>query len=419
MDKYNLIIIILIIILILLFLWINIFQNKPTTEGFTVIKHDDNTNSFGNLLVNVSGDNSLKLNKQYKLTGIYTTGTPTGNTGNYTFNVNNGLISYNADTNLETNKYYDISSLNIKAKSFELTPNTGTTINENKIYGLGTDNTMTKSNYDNLEKINTLSMTISNSNTTNPTYGLIKFNNDYEHLVYYIKFPVSTGSSDIEVQYKNQFTNTDSGFDILESGITDLDNKYHKSSTKIYFDKPILASQIKLVNYKNDNTKTDTTFNTNNVIVYGKIATNSDINSFKLKTTIDEEDNLDININGQKCPPMKDIINRQKQINDLCNSITEKDKIRNQQTNYEKTKKYISKLKAQEAQIQALRAKLDTLMMDTKNTSASFQEKVSNLQGLINDVNINNPFNKVDINYKYTPEFNSNVTTTTTTNSST
>ena len=68
MDKYNLIIIILIIILILLFLWINIFQNKPTTEGFTVTKYNNEDEAFGNLLVNVSDIKSLPLlfNKQYK-----------------------------------------------------------------------------------------------------------------------------------------------------------------------------------------------------------------------------------------------------------------------------------------------------------------------------------------------------------------
>ena len=81
---------------------------------------NDNTNSFGNLLRRMFFNPSA-LNKQYKLTGIYTSNS---NGNNYTCILNKNV--YNADTNLEINNYYDISSLNIKAKSFELTPDSKT-----------------------------------------------------------------------------------------------------------------------------------------------------------------------------------------------------------------------------------------------------------------------------------------------------
>lgn len=396
MDKYNLIIIILIIILALLFLWINIFQNKSTTEGFTVSEYNDDTNAFGNLLISTTdiSSSSLPFKKQYKLTGIYITGT-----GSYSFKVNNGLISYNDSTELKIGKYYDISSLNIKSKSFDITQGPEALIEGIKIYGLNDNNTMTKSNYDAIGPIS--GFTIDSEDTT-----LIKFNNDYEHIINYMEFPASTTSLvNIGVEYKNQFTKTTSGFDKLSSGITDLENKYNGGSTKIYFTKPILASQIKLTGHSGLTSDSE-------VKIYGKMADEGDVKTFQLQSNIDNEESKDVVLDGQKCPPMKDIINRQKQINELCNSISEKDKIRNQQTNYEKTKKYIGKLKQQEAQIQALRTKLDTLMKDNENTSLSFQEKVASLQDMINAVNTDNPFNKVDINYTDTPVITSNPTTT-------
>lgn len=396
MDKYNLIIIILIIILALLFLWINIFQNKSTTEGFTVSEYNDDTNAFGNLLISTTdiSSSALPFKKQYKLTGIYITGT-----GSYSFKVNNGLISYNDSTELKIGKYYDISSLNIKSKSFDITQGPEALIEEIKIYGLNDNNTMTKSNYDAIGPIS--GFTIDSEDTT-----LIKFNNDYEHIINYMEFPASTTSLvNIGVEYKNQFTKTTSGFDKLSSGITDLENKYNGGSTKIYFTKPILASQIKLTGHSGLTSDSE-------VKIYGKMADEGDVKTFQLQSNIDNEESKDVVLDGQKCPPMKDIINRQKQINELCNSISEKDKIRNQQTNYEKTKKYIGKLKQQEAQIQALRTKLDTLMKDNENTSLSFQEKVASLQDMINAVNTDNPFNKVDINYTNNPVITSNPTTT-------
>lgn len=396
MDKYNLIIIILIIILALLFLWINIFQNKSTTEGFTVSEYNDDTNAFGNLLISTTdiSSSSLPFKKQYKLTGIYITGT-----GSYSFKVNNGLISYNDSTELKIGKYYDISSLNIKSKSFDITQGPEALIEGIKIYGLNDNNTMTKSNYDAIGPIS--GFTIDSEDTT-----LIKFNNDYEHIINYMEFPASTTSLvNIGVEYKNQFTKTTSGFDKLSSGITDLENKYNGGSTKIYFTKPILASQIKLTGHSGLTSDSE-------VKIYGKMADEGDVKTFQLQSNIDNEESKDVVLDGQKCPPMKDIINRQKQINELCNSISEKDKIRNQQTNYEKTKKYIGKLKQQEAQIQALRTKLDTLMKDNENTSLSFQEKVASLQDMINAVNTDNPFNKVDINYTNNPVITSNPTTT-------
>jgi hypothetical protein len=398
MDKYNLIILILIIILALLFLWINIFQNNSITEGFTVAEYNDDKKVFGNLLVNTTDITSLPLpfKKQYKLTGIYITNS-NSDSGSYSFKVNNGLVSYNDSTELNIGKYYDISSLNIKAKTFEITPVSGSSITGIKIYGLNDNNIMTKSNYDAIEPIS--GFTIDDTDST-----LIKFNSDYEYLINYMEIPASRTDQNINVEYKNQFTTNDTGFDKLSSGITDLVNKFHSGSTKIYFTKPILASQIKLIGHSG---LTDV----NDVKLYGKMAGENDVKTFKLQSNIDNEENEDVVLDGQKCPPINDIINRQKQINELCNSISEKDKIRNQQTNYEKTKKYIGKLKQQEAQIQALRTKLDTLMKDNENTSLSFQEKVASLQDMINAVNTDNPFNKVDINYTDTPVITSNPTT--------
>lgn len=394
MDKYNLIILVLIIILALLFLYIS-----KQKDGFSSSVSENDM--FGNILYycNSSCTNKKLFKKQYRITGFHVKAN-----GSYKLKINNSYVSINDNLELTSNKYYDINDLNIKSKEIVIEPVNGGTASAIKIYGLNDYNIMNKSNYDAAAPI--ANFTISNDDNKTITFG-----NNLEYLVSYMEFPASTASTNIEVEYKNQFTSTTSGFDKLSSGITDLANKFHSGSTKIYFTKPILASQIKLTGHSGF-----TASNSSEVKLYGKQATESDVNTYKMESEIDNEENSVV-LDGQKCPAMKDIITRQKLINDLCNSISEKDKIRNQQTNFEKTKKYIGKLKQQENQIQALKMKLTTLLKDNENTSLSFQEKVASIQNMINEVNTNNPFNKVDVNYTDTPVITNSVTTTSTTNS--
>ena len=244
---------------------------------------------------------------------------------------------------------------------------------------------MNKSNYDIIPPIFSFNINMDDN--------IIKFDNDYEYLINYIELISPTKKTDYKIKYKNQFTN--SNFKTYLSGILDLDNKYHKNATKIYFNRPILASEINII-YNKD--LSSVLSNKNSIKIYGKLASDNDIKTYKIESEITDNDET-IALDSQKCPSMNDIITRQKLIKDLCNSISEKDKIRNHQTNYEKTKKYIAKLKQQEGQIQGLKNKLNNLLKDNNNNSLSFQEKTESIKEMIDNVNINNPFNTIDINY--------------------
>jgi hypothetical protein len=400
MDTYNLIILILIIILLILVIR---YVNQRYYENFTT-QYDNNNNQyiFGNILDLTDSKLSSLLNsltytklfkKQYKITGFYV---ELLEEGTYKLKLNNSFISYNDNTELKSNKYYDITDLNVKSKNIVINADKHN-ISKVIIYGFNEYNINSKSNYNNSNSI--INFTLSSDIENNKN---IKFNNDIEYLINYIELPSinnknnSNGDSNnngnngnddgnngnYTIQYKNQLTN--SAYNTLYSNIKDLSNKFHKLSTKIYFDKPLLANEIKFNNYSGLLTNT-------NIKLYGKIATESDIKTYRIELELDKDEN-NITLDRMKCPPMKDIITRQKLINNLCNSISEKDKIRNHQTNYEKTKKYIGKLKQQERQIQSLKLKLNNLVKDNNNTSLSFKEQVNSIKGMVNEVNVNNPY---------------------------
>lgn len=382
-DKYNLIILVLIVILAILFLYMS-----SKKDSFTTIVNQNDI--FGNLLYHcpdgtISCNNSKIFKKQYRITGFQVI-IPSGS--KYKMQINNSYISINDNIELSTGLYYDVSDLNIKSKSITIETLDSSTASEVKIYGLNDNNIMSKGNYDTISAI--FSFNIDNNK-------ILKFENEYEYLINYIELiSPQPPNTNYEIKYKNQYTN--SSFESYSSGILDLDNKYHKNSKKIYFNRPILASEINILS-GSSSVLTDK----ESIKIYGKIASDNDIKTYKIESEIAEEESVGVVLDGQKCPGMKDIITRQKLINDLCNSISEKDKIRNHQTNYEKTKKYIAKLKQQEEHIQALKLKLTNLLKDNDNTSLSFQEKVANVQSMINDVNVNDPFNTIDINYTDTP----------------
>lgn len=394
-DKYNLIILVLIVILAILFLYMSITQK----DGFTTITSEDDI--FGNLLYNC-GENGVTCNrtkvfkKQYRITGFQVINS---SDSKYKMQLNNSYISVNDNIELTNGVYYDISDLNIKSKSITIETLDGSDITEMKIYGLNDNNIMSKGNYDSVSPIFSFNINASDK--------IFRFENEYEHLINYIDL-THANTSNIEIKYKNQFTN--SAFETYSSGILDLDNKYHKTSKKIYFNTPILASELNII-YTEDSSSALT--DKNSIKVYGKIASENDIKTYKIESEIASEESAGVVLDGQKCPAMNDIISRQKLINDLCNSISEKDKIRNHQTNYEKTKKYIAKLKQQESHIQALKIKLNNLLKDNDNTALSFQEKTASIQELINDVNVKNPFNTIDINYTDTPVITQQQPTTT------
>jgi hypothetical protein len=375
----NNIILILIIIIIVLFLWY--ILNNNTLENF-ITQNSSDENIYGNILA-YEEPATLSFNKLfkkiYRITAIYVECE-----SNYTVKLNGSYISYNDNIKLTGNKYYDISDLNIKTKEISFLSSGDDNITKIIVYGLNTYNLKGFEIYD------STNLLIDNNISTDNQQILFKNNEDY--LLEYLQLPDSFASNNFLIKYKNKF---EQEFKTYYSNILDFDNYYNLKSSKIYFDKPLLANSIQF-NLEDGNIIST---NLNNVKVYGKYATDNDIKTLQLETLIQNEEGMETS--SEKCPSMNEIINKQKLINDLCNSMSEKDKIRGQQTYYEKTKKYLSKLKQQESQIQILKLQLETLLKDNKNTiNAEFKEKASSIQGLVDDISTNNLFEQVYINYE-------------------
>lgn len=372
MDIYNLIILLLIIVLIFIFMRKDKHKNQ---ENFSNM--DENT--FGNLIYFDSENedpNEKTFKENYYITGFKVEKNPNIDiTKTYTFKINDNLVSIKNNTDFTLNTYYDISDLNIKAKNISFNiDNVPDCLYY--VYGLSENNILNKEQYNSLEPIPI---------EINDNSKEIKFQQGIEHMVSYIKLG-SQSTEQISLEYKNSFT---PDFEKI-NGIKDLDYNYHENSFYIYFDEPILMNELntnKPIFVNNDQNKT---------VVYGRVATSGDKKKFELREKIKEEDEYNtVLIDNRKCPALSEIKQRQRLINDLCNSLSEKDKIRNQQNNYEKTKRYISRLKRQEEEIETLKAKLSKIITENDKTSLSFDEKVGNIQSLIDSIK---PFDNVIIN---------------------
>lgn len=362
------------------------------TENFA--NSVDENNIHGNLLF--KGDAIRKTFKnEYKLTGIYVNDVTSDN-NTYTIKINgSNYISVDGSTELKSGVYYNTFNDNINIKSYEI----NTTAKSISIYGLNKTSVLTNTQYDNMEPIKAFN--ISSSDLTHT----ITFNQDVEYLIGYIKFDnLSNLTNNIVIEYNNTIGNSNT---YTANGIKDNDNEYLGASKKIYFDRNILANKLIISGYSGD------LINDNiNIHIYGKIATSGDKKEYQIRKDINENnaaDGSNIMINGQKCPSMQNIIKRQKVINDICSSISEKDKIINQQENYNKIKGYLTTLKKQELELSNLRNKLNVLK-DNNDLAKYNIDEVLNDNSTDNntdmDINLNDYISILDVR-------NNNTTTTT------
>lgn len=374
MDIYDLIIIILILVIIYLYMM------KDKKEHFISSVNND-TPIYGNIIDFVDGDkdsNYEKIFKQkYKITGFKIT--TDGTDGQYKIKVNNIFLSIGNTIDFESGKLYECFDDNIITKSFEITSGINNIIGV-EIYGLDTINTFSKEQYDINNPIDYFDINSDTSIATN----IITISNNNHYLTNYIEFDSSlTAATDnIEIYFKNEFT---SDYEKI-MGIKEYNNNYEKNSKKIYFNDYVLFTHLKIVNINLANDK-------KNITIQGRKASEEDKDIYKVKKNINDSSN--IVLNEEKCPPINQIIDKQKIINDLCNSITEKDEIRDKQIYYEKLKKYINKLKSQEQEISFLQNKLETLI--SSNEKVISPEEIRNIQNLINELSLTDIININDL----------------------
>jgi hypothetical protein len=133
---------------------------------------------------------------------------------------------------------------------------------------------------------------------------------------------------------------------------------FSNSSKYLFFDEPVIASQITVTN----------SFGTNDSVtvnVYGVNATQKDENTFKLEQG--KYDPKGIIVEGQKCPNVGQMMKKQLQAQQICEALEQKDMIRNKKASYERDKTYLKKLAEQDGEIKQLADKI-TGLIEKKNS---------------------------------------------------
>ena len=130
----------------------------------------------------------------------------------------------------------------------------------------------------------------------------------------------------------------------------------------IYLPEPIIGNEF-IINYKNNGTITklgDTEY-----AVHYLNPSKSEEKVFKLNNILMNNEKS-LLIGKEKCPSMSKMMNNQVQIQQICESLEYKDKIRNNKILYQRDKEYLKKLKTQDKEIKELELFIQNLI-DKKN----------------------------------------------------
>jgi len=167
----------------------------------------------------------------------------------------------------------------------------------------------------------------------------IKFSNSYDgnNRIYVVKGPIQDG------------------FDVSNTVI-------------IYFNKPVIAEKL----HFNKNIGSDP-------VLYLQEVSNRDEINFKLQMSVGEQ-GKGLVMEGEKCPNISDMLNKQLQAQQICEALEYKDRIKNAEIVYEKEKSYLEKLARQEKELKNLEILLNNLIK-RKNDRVS-KNKYYNIQQL-------------------------------------
>lgn len=149
----------------------------------------------------------------------------------------------------------------------------------------------------------------------------------------------------IRIQYDNSYDGQKNKYTV--DGPVQLG--YSNSSKYIFIDEPFIAKNIYI-----------TPGYAGVVKVFGTLATKTDEKTFKLEQN--KFDTKGMIVGGQKCPNMGQMMQKQLQAQQICEALEQKDRVRNKKLAYERDKVYLKKLGNQDAEIQDLTAKINTLI---------------------------------------------------------
>ena len=114
-----------------------------------------------------------------------------------------------------------------------------------------------------------------------------------------------------------------------------------------------------------DGAKTDTEFTLKNYTIYGLKPSREEEMKFDLVHI--NKKSKDLMIGKDKCPSMSTMINNQVQIQQICESLEYRDKIKNNKITYERDKEYLKKLEKQDIEIRDLESVIDNLIQKKKD----------------------------------------------------
>lgn len=182
---------------------------------------------------------------------------------------------------------------------------------------------------------------------------------------------------------------------------------------RIYFDEPIIANRIRIegictacttgaitsTGSKNPPVVNNITYSLPSITAYGTLAVARDEVNFKLQ--IQKFDQRGLVIEGEKCPNVGEMMNKQLQAQLICEALEYKDRERNKRIGYETDKVYLKKLGDQETQIKDLESQISELIK-RKNI------RIANSSGGTNIDELTSILNKAEAARKEAEEYMSN-----------
>lgn len=387
----------ILIALLLTYYLYKLYNENTLKEGFkttpTLPPNKEIKDSFGNIIFNESinniKDNTLvMLPGRFKVTGLQVSTKSTKSNKSSTYKV---FIADNEDdianpdkrkliaSNKKGNPVFEVNKLYNNPLNFE---KEGIGLYIGKVLLITTDD----SNSD-IRDINPLP-----SELDIKILGLEPFAisfQDYDKMIAvnpsendckvgYINFSNPKSIKEYRIKYSNTIDNNSNNFSI--EGPNRLAFTVTQENPFIFFSKPVIVNKLYIyTKTEGEFKKLDNDKNNKNYTLYGSESVSKrDRANFKLQQQSFDEKHMIVE--GEKCPNVGEMINKQLQAQQICEALEYKDKARNKKLSYEKDKVYLGKLAKQDQEIEELENIVRSLI-EKKNTRLDNNEG-SNIDNL-------------------------------------
>lgn len=170
---------------------------------------------------------------------------------------------------------------------------------------------------------------------------------DKDVKVGYIKLNIKGSDySSYRIKYSNTIDGNSNKFAV--DGPNRLAFSTNSNNPFIFFPKPIIVNKIHITNVPNN----EPISNTHYTLFGSETISKRDKANFKLQQQSFDEKHMIVE--GEKCPNVGEMINKQLQAQQICEALEYKDKARNKKLAYEKDKIYLGKLAKQDQEIEEL-----------------------------------------------------------------